>query len=90
MFTLNSWGSFYLYGLTGMKARLSKNIGRCCRDTIIHPCPNFNGGLTKPSMKLGHSWVGNPCVYMDVITYPRHNPDTDVKGTPVAPFTNMV
>ena len=24
---------------------------------ITHPCLNFNGGLTKPPLKLGHRWV---------------------------------
>ena len=26
-------------------------------DVITHPCPNFNGGLIKPLLKLGHGWV---------------------------------
>ena len=26
-------------------------------DVITHPCHNFNGGLTKPPLKLGHGWV---------------------------------
>ena len=24
---------------------------------ITHRCPNFNVGLTKPTLKLGHGWV---------------------------------
>ena len=26
-------------------------------DAITHPCPNFDGGLAKPPLKLGHGWV---------------------------------
>ena len=26
-------------------------------DVITHPCPNFNSGLVKPLLKLGHGWV---------------------------------
>ena len=26
-------------------------------DALCHPCPNFNGGLIKPPLKLGHGWV---------------------------------
>ena len=39
--------------------------------TITHPCPNFNDGLDKPPLQLGHGWViasnGKP---LDAITYP--------------------
>ena len=27
------------------------------RDIITHSCLNFNDGLTKPSLKLGHGWL---------------------------------
>ena len=26
-------------------------------NVITHPCPTFNGGFTKPPLKLGHGWV---------------------------------
>ena len=26
-------------------------------DIITHPCLDFNSGLTKPSLKIGHGWV---------------------------------
>ena len=26
-------------------------------DAIPHPCLNFNGGLAKPPLKLGHGWA---------------------------------
>ena len=31
------------------------HIKQC--DVITDPCPNFKGGLIKPTLKLGHRWV---------------------------------
>ena len=28
-----------------------------CNRSIIQSCPNFNGGLGKPPLKLAHGWV---------------------------------
>ena len=43
---------------------------------ITHPCPNFNSGLTKQSLKLEHTWVTTSnCFYIDLITKPGTDPD---------------
>ena len=42
-------------------------------DVINHPCPNFNGGLDKPLLKLGMDEQLHPTVLYDVITYPFPN-----------------
>ena len=31
-----------------------------CVYVITHPCPNFNGGLTKPPPKFGRGWIIMP------------------------------
>ena len=37
---------------------------------ITHQYPNFNGGLVKPSLKLGYGWeIKFYIKTMDVITY---------------------
>ena len=37
---------------------LTNNHIHCFKwDVITHPCPNFNGGLVKPPLKLGYGWV---------------------------------
>ena len=38
-------------------------------DVITNPCHNFNGGLTKPPLKIGHGL--HPILSFDVITNPR-------------------
>ena len=35
----------------------SNNIHHFLWDIITHPCPNFNGGLVKPPLMLGHGWL---------------------------------
>ena len=43
------------------KFRLRFHIGHVkLWGVITHPCPNFNGGLAKPPLKLGHGWVITP------------------------------
>ena len=39
---------------TEFKAWLSNDITLKVCDIIIHPCPNFDGGLAKLRFKLGH------------------------------------
>ena len=50
-----------------------------------HPCPDFNSGLTKP-VRLGDNI---PIFYVDVITYPCHNPVTGyyLKLSKMSPWT---
>ena len=33
------------------------DIGDFMWDVTTHPCPNFNDGLIKPPMELGHGWI---------------------------------
>ena len=43
-------------------------------DAITHPCPNFNGGLFKPPLKLAHGLViTSPTIYVKTIAYPCLN-----------------
>ena len=35
-------------------AWLSNHFNCLAWDVITHPCPKFNGGLTKPPLNLGH------------------------------------
>ena len=46
-------GRFY----THLSVLLSNYIRVKQWDIITHPCPNFNGGLVKPPLKLGHGWL---------------------------------
>ena len=56
-------------------------------DVITHPCSNFNGGLAKPPLKLGHGWVitshRNYCVWL-LIHFQSHPRDeeVDINTTP--------
>ena len=43
--------------ITGWKARISYHIDDCLSNVITHSCPNLNGGLAKPPLKLGLGWV---------------------------------
>ena len=43
-----------LKGKTNIKTWIIKHINCFLWDTVNHPCPNFNGGLAKPPLKLGH------------------------------------
>ena len=47
-----------------------QNIHRFLWNAITHSCPNFNGGLHQPLLKIGHD-MGDyiPAFYADVITY---------------------
>ena len=40
--------------LPQIKTWMINHIDGFVWDVITHPCPNFNGGLTKPPLKLGH------------------------------------
>ena len=42
-------------------------------DVINHPCPTFNGDLSKPLLKLCMDEQLHPTVLYDVITYPFPN-----------------
>ena len=44
---------------------------------LTHPCPNFNGGLTKPQLKLR---MGEQLSYVDVIACPYSNPSTGLNN----------
>ena len=42
-----------------------------CVGVFTNPCPNYNGGLTKPPLKLGHGLViTSELVEVELITYP--------------------
>ena len=43
--------------LTTMNWDINKELHAFCANVITHPCPNFNGGTYKPSLKLGQEWV---------------------------------
>ena len=50
----------YYYAATsqGLKRLMeSNNLHHFLWDIITHPCPNFNGGLVKPPLMLGHGWL---------------------------------
>ena len=64
--------------INSIRSRISNYIHNSIWDVNVHPCPNFNGGLTKPPLTLGRGWMAAPPLfYVDVITYPRPHPDAD-------------
>ena len=62
---LLTWLSFD-FGMDGQSHSLP-HVG-----VMTLPRPNFNGGLTKPLLNLGHV----PLIQVDQITHQFHNPDT--------------
>ena len=53
--TTSEWSTILLRKMCGLYYRFDGNANQW--NFIIHPCPNFNGGLVKPPLKLGHGWV---------------------------------
>ena len=51
-----SWGHIF-HMWSRIKAWTSNYISSFRWHVITHPCPNFNGALAKPPLKLGHVWV---------------------------------
>ena len=65
---------------------MSNHIYSFIWNVITHPCPNFNGSLTKSPLKLRHVWVITSHFYVGVITCPYHYPDclaNDVRECPL-------
>ena len=54
---------------------ISKNIYLQQWDVITHLCLNFDFGLIKPSLKLGHWWIISPYINneYDYLCTPRYN-----------------
>ena len=53
------WTPFYEHGLTGIRRWIS-NHSVFVDDVITYPCHDFNGGFTKPPLKLRHGLVITP------------------------------
>ena len=53
----NTSGTLYEKSSTKIKSWICNNLTDLMWDIITHPRPNFNGGLVKPPLKLGHGWV---------------------------------
>ena len=59
-------GPFILNNLSDIVAYIS-NYTVFCGEVITHPCPNFNGGLTKSSLELEHRvWLND---YIPLFTW---------------------
>ena len=78
------YGSRVAEGLSAFNVGLVSNYTHVKQpDAITHPCPDFQGSLVKPLLKLWHGWV---ITYktMAVITYPCANLNIWlVSGAPV-------
>ena len=51
------WDPLYKHGLTGIGTRICNCIHSFLRDVINHPSPDFNDGIIKPMLMLGHGWI---------------------------------
>ena len=66
---------FHWHGIIEIRAWIINCIYNLIWYVITDPCPNF----TADQLNRRLTWMGNyiPLFYMDMITYPYPNPDTD-------------
>ena len=69
---IESAARWYCNSLTGIRLWISHQINWFVWDIITHPWLNFNGGLSKPPLKLRHGWIiiSHCFTWMKLATHP--------------------